>query len=108
MEAFRLFALVVLPTVLLEMVFVPWVTWMPVMEAEMAEVAPMVVIEPMVLLLMATEAPLVEPIPKAVPPEPEVTTEINPVPLPLPIVLPVTVPMFAAPVSTWIPDQTPG
>ena len=34
MAALRLFAVVVLPTVLLLMVFAPAVTWMPVSEAE--------------------------------------------------------------------------
>ena len=63
-------------------------------------VVPFVVMEPMVLLLMATGRVLAEPMPNAVPPLPPVMAEIEPVPVPLPMVLPVTVPMFACPVST--------
>ena len=99
--AFRLFAAVVLPTVLLLMLFVPALTWMPKSEAEIVVVVePFTVMEPMVLLAMATVPLLAEPMPQLVPPEIDVVTEMEPVPVPLPMVLPVAVPMFAEPAGT--------
>ncbi len=61
---------------------------------------PFAMIEPMVLLAMATVPLLLEPMAKVVPPVPEVVTEMEPVPVPLPMVLPVTVPMLALPADT--------
>ena len=43
---------------------------------------------------------LAEAMPKEVPPEPEVVTEMEPVPVPPPMVLPVSVPMFTWPWAT--------
>ncbi len=82
------------------MVFAPAVTEMPVSEAETVVAEPFTVMEPMLLLAMATVPMLAEPMPKLVPPVPDVVTEMEPVPVPLPMVLPVTVPMFALPVET--------
>ena len=61
---------------------------------------PFVVIEPMVLLAMATVPLLAEPMPKVGPSGPPDVTEIESVPVPLPIMLPVIVPIFAAPAAT--------
>lgn len=52
--ALRLFAVVVLPTVLLLMTAAPPVTWMPMSEAVLVADVPFTVMEPMVLLAMAT------------------------------------------------------
>ena len=98
--ALRLFAVVVLPTVLLLMVFVPAVAEMPVSEAEMLVDVPFVVMEPMTLLAIATVPVLPEPMPKLVPPVPAVVTEMEPVPVLLPMVLPVTVPTLTLPAAT--------
>ena len=98
--ALRLFAVLVLPTVLLLMVFAPSVTWMPVSEAEMVLPEPFTVMEPMMFWAMSTVPLLNEPMPKLVPPFPEVVMETEPVPVPLPMVLPATVPMFTAPACT--------
>jgi hypothetical protein len=97
--ALRLLAVVVLPTVLLLIVFAPAVTLMPVSEAETLVVVPFAVMEPMVLLEIATVPLLDETMPKVGPP-PEVVTEMEPVPVPLPMVLPVTVPMLTFPADT--------
>ena len=73
---------------------------MPTSDAETKVFNPFTVMEPMVLLAMATVPLLVEPIPKLVPPVPAVVTEMEPVPVPPPMVLPVTVPMFTLPATT--------
>lgn len=70
---------------------------MPTSEADTLVVEPLVVMEPRVLLAMATVPLLAELMPNVVPPELEVLTAIDPVPEPLPMVLPVTVPMFKLP-----------
>jgi hypothetical protein len=70
---------------------------MPTSEADTLVAAPLVLMEPMVLLATATVPLLAELMPNVVPPVPEVVTEIEPVPVPLPMVLPVTVPMFTLP-----------
>ena len=98
----------VLPTVFLLMVFAPAVAAMPVSEADAVATEPFTVMEPMVLLLKATVPLLPEPMPKLVPPDPEVVIEIEPPPVPLPMVLPVTVPTFTEPACTKIPVHTPG
>jgi hypothetical protein len=98
--ALRLFAVVVLPTVLSLMVFAPAVTWIPTSEAEMVVSVPLVVMEPMVFLAMALVPVPAAAMPKLVPPLPDVVTEMEPVPVPLPMVLPVTVPMFTEPACT--------
>ncbi len=82
------------------MVFVPAVTWMPTSQAETVVAVLFTVMEPMVLLAMATVPLLVEPMPKLVPLLNAVVTEMEPVPVPLPMVLPVTVPMFTLPACT--------
>jgi hypothetical protein len=106
--ALRLFAVVVLPTVLLLMVFVPAVTEMPVREAEMVVSEPFTVREPMVLLAMVTVLTLVELIPVDNAPVPEVVMETDPVPVPLPMMLPVVVPTLTDPFTTAMPPQMPG
>jgi len=106
--ALRLLAVVVLPTMLAAMVFAPAATRMPTSEAETLVFAPLVVMEPMVLLAMFTVPLLEEPMPKDVPPLPEVVTEIEPVPVPLPMMFSVTVPILAEPACTLVPLQIPG
>ena len=98
--ALRLFAVVVLPMVLPVIVFAPAVTLMPVSEAGTEVDLPFTVMEPMVLLAIATVPLLAEPMPKLVALLPVPVTEMEPVPVPLPMVLPVTVPMFTLPADT--------
>ena len=99
-EALRLLALVVLPMMLLEMVLVPVVTRMPMMEAPTATEVPLEVMEPIVLLVMVAPRALLEPMPITVPPAPDVVILIESVPVALPIVFPVAVPMLTMPAWT--------
>ncbi len=64
LAALRLFAVVVLPTVLPVMVFAPAVTEMPMSEAETPMAEPFTVMEPMLLLAIATVPLLAEPMPE--------------------------------------------
>ena len=86
--ALRLLAVVVLPMRLFEMFMTPDVARMPVSEAELLVTVAFTVMEPMVLLAMATVLPS-EPMPKVVPPF--VVTESEPLPVSLPMVLPAAV-----------------
>ena len=107
--ALILFAVVVLPIVLPEMVAAPAeVTKTPITPDEIPAVAPVVVIEPITLLDITTVPLLEEVIALTVLPLFVLAmVVIDPVPVPLPIVLPLTVPTFTLPVVIFIPAHIP-
>ena len=106
--ALRLFAVVVLPIVLLLKMLFPPVAKIPINDAFIEVVVPFVVIEPITLLEKFAAKKVFVPMPIVVPRLPEVVTFIEPVPVPLPMVLPAVVPTFTNPAFTKIPHHAPG